>query len=63
MADYTRVIDTDGVTGDYANWEAFDAGFGQDLTAGGPNTCTATCQASTSVADDPGVNIFNNWKL
>jgi hypothetical protein len=60
MADLTTLVDTDGVTGDYSSMNLAVVGEAQDLTDGGGDTWTCTCQASTGVADTTSCDI-NGW--
>jgi len=60
MAALGHTVDTDGITGDYASLNALEAAQGQDLTDGGGDTYTATCQDTTNVADTTGVTI-DGW--
>lgn len=62
MADLGHVVDTDGITGDYASLNALNSAQAQDLTDGGGDTYTATCQASTDVVDSTAVDI-TGWTV
>ena len=60
MAALGHTVDTDGVTGDYSSLNALEAAQQQDLTDGGGDTYTATCQATTDVDDTTTVD-FDGW--
>ncbi len=67
MANLSTTIDTDGVSGDYASFNAALAAEAQDLTDGDGDTWTGTCQATTGVADSTAAQITgwstgsSNW--
>ena len=59
MAALSATVDPDG-TGDYTSLDAMDTGEGQDLTDGGGDTFTATCESSSGTADTTAL-VLSNW--
>jgi len=57
VAALTTLVDTDGVSGDYASMNAAIVGDAQDLTDGGGDTWECTCQATTGVQDTTAVEV------
>lgn len=58
QADISKVVDTDGLTGDYASLNAFEAAEEQDLTDGGGDIMTVTCQRSGAGGMDTTAVVF-----